>query len=215
MLLSSKSLEQWQLRCVERLEQSADLAGVIVASSARGSGIDVEERFAHVPRLSVADLQDADGACDFVLRLGRVPMPWSSPPGRATESGISSTKTKAKSCPSSVSCGMTRTSRVPRSCEVRPRAMPILEEGFFPTNKLSYAAGRQRVEDAIAEWPARVCRRLGEPDRGRVAGTHAAVNAPNRRDRRPRLLPLRATIARRRLAWHGRGSSAIRSGTSA
>jgi hypothetical protein len=200
VLFCDTSLEQWQLRCVERLEQWADLTGVIVASSPRGSGIDVEKRFAHVPRLSVADLQGTDGACDFVLRLGRVPMPLELAAG--SRRGVWYFEHEDEGDVLPFLRELRDAEDVTRAALIRREVdgAAILEEGFFPTNKLSYAAGRQRVEDAIAEWPARVCRRMSEADQGRVAGTHAAANAPNHGDRRPRLLPLRAIIARRRLA---------------
>ena len=200
MLLCETSLEQWQLRCVERLEQWADLAGVIIASSERRSGIVVEQRFAHVPRLSVGDLGGGDGTYDFVLRLGRVSVPLGLASG--ARDGVWYFEHEDERDVPPFFRELRDAEDVTRAALMRRGSdggAVILAEGFFPTDKLSYAGSRRRVEAAIAEWPARVCRGLGQPERERVLATRA-VTAPNLRDRRLRLLPLRATIARRRLA---------------
>jgi hypothetical protein len=198
LLFDGKSLERWQHRCLERLEQWADLTGVIVGSEPSS----IDQRLADVPILSLLDLGAGAGVCDFVLRLGRVSIP--AELASAAPHGVWYFEHEDEGGLPPFFREMCDAEDVTRAALLRLDAREgedaILQEGFFPTNKLSYAAGRQRVEDAIADWPARVCRRLGEPDGHPGAIQGAAVNASKSQARRSRFLPLRAAIARRRLA---------------
>src|SRR5919197_5803772 len=92
LLFNGHSLERWHLRCLEQLEQVADLAGVVVAPESRSrrpasrlmrayatrvssqSTVDVTQRFADLPRASVEG-----SSFDFVLRLGSVASPAAIP----------------------------------------------------------------------------------------------------------------------------------------
>ena len=224
LLFGGESLERWHLRCLDRLEECADLAGVIVATeqpssrSAIGRSklfrsyaermasrftVPVSERFAHVPRLTLRDLHTGtdEPALDFVLTLGRVSIPaqLTSVPRHGVWCFEHERDAELLPFFREVYEGADVTRAALVTLGRADGEAANVEEGYFPTDKHSYPASRHRVEDAIAAWPARVCRRLA--DAQVVSGSPVpAASAPKRPEPRIRLSRFRAAMARRRLA---------------
>jgi hypothetical protein len=224
LLFDGESLEPWHLRCLDELEEVAELAGVVVASGLERPGFaegasrplrrylrrvalprtDVAARFAGVPRLV------ADGAAtlDFALKLG--PGPVGAVPGLAPRHGIWWFEHERDGgLPPffrEVYDGehVTRTALLAR--DARSETGTTLEEGAFPTVRHSYAASRARILDGVAPWPARACRRLLASAPGTA---EARAASGTRSSRRARLLPFavrtlgrRLGLARQRLFRH-------------
>ena len=216
LLFDGRSLERWHLRCLAELDVHAELVGVIASPTANGAGPasvrlsrhhyarrltnrlneDVTSRFSGTKSLS---LDDVRSDVDFVLRLGGVMIPEglaaASPQGvlyfeHESGDGALPFLDEVYDAEDVTRAALLRVTGVSREVEV-------LEEGWFPTNKLSYEASRHRVEDAVAAWPGRICPRLTGigASSGRVRETLA-----RRSYGRTGLSRLRALTTLRRLA---------------
>ncbi len=220
LLFNGTSLERWHLRCLDLLEESAKLTGVILAadnpsSPTKASGsalmclyarsvdskrtVDVTQRLANIRLFRAAEFIKP-GDLDFVLKLGRGSIPAGM--GLAARHGVW--------------CFQHETERdllpffreVYDAEDVTDAALlarggaggdaAILEQGCFRTEKRSYVENRDRVLESIAEWPARVCRRLAR-EAGDPTPRTARTLRPDRPNCRPQFLRFCARIARRRL----------------
>jgi hypothetical protein len=229
LLFDGKTLERWHLRCLDHLEPFADLVSVIVApdpppaTSKRGasilmrsyarrvrnrSALDVTKRFENVSRFRPENVAVSaePSSFDFVLKLGCVKFPntlllparlgfWCFEHERETD--LLPFFDELYECESVTRAALL--ALIPRSDEA-----VILQEGYFRTELRSYIAHRDQLFDAIAEWPARVCRRFSA---GAVAerasrGEDAMVTR-RRPNRRLNLLRHSAEITRKRIefAW--------------
>lgn len=221
LLFDGTSLEYWHLRCLEQLDQIAELAGVVVAPRRTAAGraaspalrrytrrvesrsrLDAAERFSDAPRLSF-DRPPSPGAeptLDFVLRLGSITTPVGI--GSATRHGVWFFEHESAE-------GLPFLSELYDAREVTRAALAaideqggatILQEGYFRTERRSYVAGRDRILESLAAWPARSARRLLSGTDDRPASREApAPSSHPRPKRRGGLLRLGAIVARRRL----------------
>lgn len=214
-------LEQWHLDCLDRLGHVADLVGVIITQNGTSdvpkgtaSGalrryaqrldarvrVDVTDRFADIARVDAEHPHTLDDlpALDFVLKLGRDPMP-----ARAPE-----TRFGVWYFPHELGAALLPLFREVYAAEdvtyaalavFRPGATDtaILEAGYFPTNKHSYLVNRERVLARAAGWPARTCERLLS---GAGLETKACPPSLPKPEQRASLLRFRAALAGRRLA---------------
>jgi len=167
LLCDAAGLERWHLRCLEELEDVADLVGVVAGESgsarcsrllqryatrAFGSPAPVEGRLERLP--------PPDEAVDFVLRLGRVPVP-AGLAGRG-RLGVWRFEHEAEKNELPFLAEVYAGTDVTQTALVATRdgRELVLEHGVFRIDTRSYAASRSRIESAIAGWPARACRRL-------------------------------------------------------
>src|SRR6266851_5187018 len=224
LLFNGTSLERWHLRCLDLLEESAKLTGVILAadnpsSPTKASGsalmclyarsvdskrtVDVTQRLANIRLFRAAEFIKP-GDLDFVLKLGRGPIPAGM--GLAARHGVwcFDHETERDLLPFFREVydaeDVTDAALLARGGAGGDAA--ILEQGCFRTEKRSYVENRDRVLESIAEWPALVSRRL-LPEAGDGASRATRAVCPNRPDFRPKFLRFCARIARRRLdfAW--------------
>ncbi len=224
LLFNGSYLERWHLRCLDRLEESAKLTGVILAADSpspptKASGsilmrlyarsvsakwtVDVTQRLADIRRFHAAEpIQPA--ALDFILKLGRGSIPAGI--ALAARHGVwcFQHETEGGLLPffREVYDAENVTEAALLAIGASGNEAAILEQGVFRTEKRSYVENRNRVLDSIAEWPALVSRRLlREAGDGASRATRAVC--PNRPDFRPKFLRFCARIARRRLdfAW--------------
>ena len=222
LLFNGSSLERWQLRCVDHLEESAKLTGVILSADspnsptkASGSGlmrlyarsvgskgrVDVTKRFANMRRFYGAESVEPRDL-DFILKLGAGSIPMGVE--RATRYGVwyFQHETEGDLLPffREVYDGEDVTEAALLSHGGPGGETVIMEQGYFRTEKRSYVESRSRVLDSIAEWPARVCRRLAREPGDATLRTAGTVR-PGRSDCYPQLLRFWARIARRRLEF--------------
>lgn len=220
LLLNGNTLERWHLRCLDHLEGSAKLTGVVIAAdgpisptTARGSALmrvytrlarskptaDVKQRLANIRRFHPSELVEP-GDFDFVLKLGR----GSIPPGvrLAARHGVwcFQHETEGDLLPFFREVydaeDVTEAALLALGASSEPTA--ILEQGCFRTAKRSYVENRDSVLDSIAQWPAVVCRRLAG-EAGEPAPRAAQTGRCDKPAFRPNLLRFCARIARRRL----------------
>ncbi len=224
LLFNGNSLERWHLRCLDHLEESAKLTGVILAadspsSPAKASGsalmrlyaksvgsngrVDVTKRFANMRFYGADGAESAEPRdLDFVLKLGPGSIPMGM--GRATRYGVwcFQHETEGELLPFFREVydaeDVTEAALLARGGPGGDAA--ILEQGYFRTEKRSYVESRNRVLDSIAEWPAYVCRRLVR-EGGDAALRTAGTLRSGRPDCHPQLLRFWARIARRRLEF--------------
>jgi hypothetical protein len=213
LLFNGHSLERWHLRCLEQLEQVADLAGVVVAPESRSrrpasrlmrayatrvsaqSTVDVTQRFADLPQASVEG-----SSFDFVLRLGSVATPAEIPSARH---GLwyFEHESQGDFLPffREVYDGERVTRAALLSLVAAAREPAILEEGYFRTDRRSYVASRDGIYDSIAAWPARACRSLVEGPAPDLKPRARSENLARTSKSRLRLRPFLAAMARARL----------------
>ncbi len=167
--------------------------------------VDVTKRFANVRRFCGDDKHEPieSGDLDFILKLGRGSIPVGI--GLATRHGVwcFQHETEGDLLPFF--------REVYDAEDVTEAALlvlggpggdaAILEQGCFRTEKRSYVENRDRVLDSIAEWPARVCRRLAREDGNPVLRTARTARPDGRPNRRPQLLRFWARIAYQRLSF--------------
>jgi hypothetical protein len=224
LLFNGNFLENWHLLCLEQLEQSAVLAGVILATDGSispvgwaGSAlmrlhsksvgpartVDVTQRFANVARIH-ANGQPIE--LDFVLKLGRESLPHGI--GPAVRHGIWCFQHE-------LDCELLPFFREIYNAEDVTHSTllslgapggeaAILQQGCFRTEKRSYAVNRDQMLEAIAGWPAVVCQRLlNGADDDSVLSLGQTRRAPGGPDHPPHLLRFWARIIGRRLrfAW--------------
>jgi hypothetical protein len=207
LLHDGTPLYRWHHRCLDELAEVADLAGVTVVPAEPRAGaprsaamrryaermrsrssVDVGDRFAAVPRVA-----PGSAAFDFVLSLGV-----SSLPDVGGDIWFFAHETDPDFLPFF--------REVYEGDDVTYAALlssrdEVLEEGWFRTDLRSDEANRNRVEQVIADWPARVCRRLLA---GAGRGVAAAPRRPSpRRLLEPRVLPFVSATLRSRIdvAW--------------
>jgi hypothetical protein len=225
----SEHIERWHLTCLTRLEESAALAGVIVttgpppvrvawngspllaryvAARRAREAVDVPRRFSEVPRWRTDDepglLTGAD--LDFVLQLGRGAGLPSPAMARAPRLGVwcfqHELDTDLLPFLREVYEGDDITHAALVSLGGPDERPAILEEGWFRTDRRSYLAHRDRMQRSLAEWPARVCRRLwarADTDPPvRRSGISASLSQLGYR---PSFSRFAARIARRRLRF--------------
>jgi hypothetical protein len=225
LLFNGRSLERWHLRCLDHLEGSAQLVGIILATDSPGSPasainsllirlcgqsvgdtetVDVAERFANTVRIRHADEnQPAESRdLDFVLKLGRGSVPTGMK--LATRYGVWYFQHEAEEflLPffRQVYDGEDVTEAALLSFGGASGDGAVLEQGHFRTEKRSYIESRDKVLEGIAEWPARVCRRLAH-ENGDPALSTARPLRPNEHRFRPRLLRFWARIVYRRISF--------------
>ena len=234
LLFDGRSLERWHLRCLEGLEPYAELTGAIAApleagarSMTRGSPflrryaerltrrlmVDVTGHLADIPSIALDDLTgEPEPTLDFVLRLGRVAIPRGL--AAASRHGVwyFEHERELDLLPffREVHDGESITAAALVQVGHSGHDVWILEQGRFPTNKLSYEASRERVEGALAAWPARVCRQLMRPGAGgsgpQMQDGRARAVEPERRmglgRYRVAIIWRRLALARERLFRH-------------
>jgi hypothetical protein len=225
LLFNGRSLERWHLRCLDHLEESAELVGVILAtdildSSAKATDsvlirlcapsvgnaetVDVAERFASTKRFCRADENESveSGDLDFVLKLGRGSIPTEMK--LATRHGVwcFQHETQEGLLPffREVYDGEDVTEAALLSFGRATGDAAILERGHFRTEKRSYVESRDKILEGIVEWPARVCRRLAH-ETGDPALTTATPPRPDQRNFHPQLLRYWARITWRRISF--------------
>ncbi|MCP9485234.1 MAG: hypothetical protein MSC30_05210 [Gaiellaceae bacterium MAG52_C11] len=219
LLYDGARLERWHLGCLEELERVAELVGIVVAQEsalhapprprsrllrwygqrlAQAAAVSVADRFAHLPASSLER-----GAVDFVLRLGRVAVP--AGVAERARLGLWSFEHEAEGTELPFFAEVYAGADVTRAALVAIRSgrdVSVLVEGAFRTDKRSYTASRNRIQDAITSWPARVCRRVGSG--GAVDALNEAVTPAGESPAEGASLALfAARIASRRagLAW--------------
>jgi hypothetical protein len=226
LLFNGRHLERWQLHCVEQLETTAQLVGILFADdpaaarpAATGSlvtrllvkpgrareTVDVGQRFANVARIA-ANHGTEPVELDFVLRLGRVPIA----PGIAVAArhGVwcfeHEVADEVLPFYREVYDGQDVTHAALLSFGAAGGAGVVLEQGWFRTEKRSYELQLENVLASAARWPGRVCQRLAARAGGhRVPSLERAAPAQDGLDHRARPLRFGARIALRRLrfAW--------------
>jgi hypothetical protein len=225
-------LERWHLTCLTRLEESATLAGVIVASGpppapgrAEWNGspvlaryaaaqrareaVDIPRRLSELPRWRVDSEPEllAGAELDFVFQLGRGADLRSLTMAPAPRLGVwcFQHELDADRLPffREVYEGDDITHAALISLGDSGERPTILEEGWFRTERRSYRAHRERMQWSLAEWPARVCRRLwaqmgsvNSPER-----TTGIATSPSRAAYRPSFPRFVARIAGRRVRF--------------
>ncbi len=228
LLFNGSSLERWHLRCLDQLEESAELAGIILAADgpspparttgsalvrlyARSAGsrgtVDVTKRFASVRRFCGDDRHEPiePGDFAFILKLGHGSIPLGVVPAARHGVWCFQHQTEEDLLPffREVHDGEDVTEAALLALGGPGGDAAILEQGCFRTEKRSYVEHRDRVLDSIAEWPARACRRLAREDSDPALRTARTARPDGRPNRRPYLLRFWARIACRRLgfAW--------------
>jgi len=230
LLFNGKTLERWHLQCLDHLEPVAHLAAVIVvpdplpstsseadsilmrtyARRVRNSScLDVTKRFEGIRKLPPEGIGDSTvpAAFDFILKLGRATaapttIPFMAPNGLWYFEHESANDLQPFFREVYDSESVTHAALL--SLGTLPGAEVILEEGYLRTELRSYSRHRDQVLDAIARWPARVCRRISA---NALSESHPIKPHPtstqNRKHRGPHLLRHAAKITRRRLesAW--------------
>jgi hypothetical protein len=227
LLFNSYSLEPWHLRCIDHLEQFAEVVSLIVtpdeqSSRSRPHGSrpmrryarrvtahvtqDVTHRFAHVPRFDQnSGRRSAElTSLDFALKLGRGSIPITIE--LTIRHGV---WYFAHECQDDLLAffrevyeGEHVTAAALLAADARRGEPVVLTEGYFRTERRSYRANRDRVLDGIAMWPARVCRRLLEGGDGESSPLSVdAVRQPGRSNPRPTLSRFWSRLARRRVAF--------------
>jgi hypothetical protein len=221
-LFASKGwLDGWHLRCLGHLEQVATLSAIVHAANAtharaaqsssivkrlpggRGGGmstVDFARRLPNMPPFYTApdELAITAAGLDFVLKLGQGRIP--PPIARAAHHGLWYFEHELME-------GLPFFREVYEGEDVTYAALAAtcgrgatLVEGFFATEKRSYAAHRHRVLTTIAEWPARVCREVQGPGIG-VKASAISTGRSATADHSPALLTYCARILRRRVAF--------------
>jgi hypothetical protein len=183
VLLTGDPLERWHVRCLDHLDDVAELAAVIVsrekpiaggsegdpigmrwlAGRARTTVAGVPERFSHVVTRTAGSTDAFQRReWDFMLKLGR----GSIPDGLeiATRLGVwyFEHEHRATSMPffREVYDGDDVTRAELLALHPEGGELELLEQGYFRTERRSYTASRNRVLEAAATWPARSCRRI-------------------------------------------------------
>lgn len=213
LLYDGARLEHWHLRCLEELEGVAELIRVVVADEgapprsgsrllrwygrrlARAGAVPVAERFAHLPTSSLER-----GSLDFVLRLGRVPVPAGL--AESARLGVWSFEHEEEGTELPFFAEVYAGADVTHAALVATGERDlVLEHGVFRTDVRSYAASRKRIEDAIAPWPARACRSLATGGTGQTR--EAAPIARGHTMRGGNIVRFAARLGMRRieLAW--------------
>jgi hypothetical protein len=219
LLFNGSTLERWHLRCLDYLEESAKLTCIIVAADrpnsstmasasalmrlyARSLGnkqkVNVTQRLANIARFRPSRLVEP-GELDFILKLGR----GSIPAGMALTArhGVWCFQHETEDNLLPFFREVYDAEDVTEAALLAHRGpggdAAILEQGHFRTEKRSYVESRNRVLNSIAEWPARVCRRLVREDGDAALPTVGTVRL-GRSDCRPQFLRFWARIARRR-----------------
>jgi hypothetical protein len=219
LLFNGSSLEHWHLRCLNHLEKSATLVGIISTgdnpnSSTKGASstlmglfarstasnmrVDVRAKFTNIKKLSAAGHEPiAQWNLDFILSLGLNSVPMNF--GRATRHGVwcFQHETEEDLLPffREVYDGEHATEAALLALAGPSGVAAILEQGCFRTEKLSYVKSRDRILESIAEWPARACRRLA-----RKPGDSSLLRSAERREKRngpPQFLRFCGRIIRR------------------
>jgi hypothetical protein len=221
LLFNGTSLESWHLSCLNHLEKSATLVGIISTgdspspsltgtsptfmrllgrSTASNMRVDVSAKFKNTEKLSGAGHESiADWNLDFILSLGPNSVPMSF--GRATRHGVwcFQHETEGELLPffREVYDGEHATEVALLALAGPAGDAAILEQGFFRTEKLSYVKSRDRILDGITEWPARACRRLAR-NSGDLALLRSAER-PEKPNFHPQFLRFCGRIIRRNL----------------
>ena len=229
LLINDTVLDRWHVRCLDSLQKTAELTGVFLTAEASGPAagkpgsplmrafatrverkttIDIATRLAGVPRLHVSARHEPirPGHFDFILKLGRGAIPEEIE--RATRIGVWCFQHEIEGgCLPffrEVYDGEDVTRAALLAFEGHGVEPDVLEEGYFPTDKRSYASNRDRIVDSIAQWPARACRRLlAGANSGSAARAIEILPSPRHHKRPPSLLRFFTRIVRRRLdfAW--------------
>lgn len=226
LLCNGSSLERWHLRCLDHLEECAELAGVILAaeelsSPARTTGsalmrryarsvlsketVNVSQRFANVKRFGGNEGHQPleDGDFDFVLKLGRGPIP--NDVGHAARYGAwyFQHETEADLLPffREVYDGDDISEDALLALDGTGGEAAILEQGCFRTEKRSYVENRGIVLDSVAKWPAQVCRRIAQGDGNPALRTVRPALPDDRPIRRFQLFHFCTRIIGRRLSF--------------
>jgi hypothetical protein len=226
LLFNGGSLERWHLRCLDALEECDELAGVILAADGPGSpakatgsalmrlygrpvgsrgAVDVTKRLGQVRRLYGEGQHKPiePQEFDFVLKLGRGPIPMGIE--LATRHGVWCFQHEAEENPLPFFREVYDAEDVTEAALLALRGRGgdavILEQGCFRTEKRSYIENRDHALDSIAEWPARVCRRLAREGGDSALRSARAVRFDRRPNRRPQLLRFWARLARRHLGF--------------
>ena len=226
LVRSGSRLEPWHLCCLRHLWDCASLVGVAevpVESKADGPSStlghlrgapqdnpaqEIDSRPSNAPRLNIdgGRLTPEPETLDFVLKLGRGPVP----PGLrvAARYGLwcFEHECSGDSIPflREIYEGEDVTEALLLAIRFPEHPPAVLERGWFRTEKRSHVRHAERVQASIAEWPARICRRLlAQPEGGLSAAPADALRPhPIRRSDVP-FHRFCARIARRRLefAW--------------
>ena len=224
LLFNGIELESWHLRCLDHLKEFAALDCVILttdepSSPARTTGtalmrlygrvvhrkemVHVAKRFENLRRFYADDQQAIEAAnLDFVLKLGHGSIPIDM--GLVTGHGVWSFQHESER-------DLLPFFRQFYEAEDLTQAallalggsggeVAILEHGCFRTEKRSYIESRNRILASIAEWPARVCRRLfARKKECSLRADARSMPARSRPEHRPQLFRFCARIIRRRL----------------
>jgi hypothetical protein len=188
VLLTGDLLEHWHARCLDELQDVAELAAVISlperSTSGRRDSLAVRwlsgstgafapappERFSHVPTHDAGSLGTVEpGEWDFVLKLGSCVIPAGLE--RATRLGVwyFDHERRGTLLPffRQVYDGDADTRAALLVRNPGSGAVGILETGVFRTDQHSYRGSRDAILHAVSAWPARCCRRVlagaGEP----------------------------------------------------
>jgi hypothetical protein len=131
---------------------------------------DVAARFADIPHLHAEDPADHARlqALDFALAFGRGSFTSLLPRGHRYGSWSIQHETAGEELPffQEVTEGEDVTYAALVAHGVPGKDSHVLEQGWFRTEKRSYAQELHHVLSSIAEWPARVCRRIAERSDG-------------------------------------------------
>jgi hypothetical protein len=224
LIVYGNSLERWHLRCLDRLEESAELVGIVRSAELSSSlprtsssalmrlyarslstkvSLNDVKRFTNVKQHPENAHQSLElENLDFILKLGRVLTPTGL--ALATRYGIWSFKHEIEGDLLPFFREVYDPEDVTEAALLAfkgPGTLPqVLEQGYFRTEKRSYLKNRDHVLGSIAVWPALVCQRLirrGAVPTFRVGGAARADRKPNFR---PQFVPFCTRIAYRRLA---------------
>jgi hypothetical protein len=181
LLVEGRRLAPWHLTCLDRLASSAKLAAVVLAPADHRTpdrsrflrqrlgativerNVDVVARFAAVPHVTI-DSSDAAllETLDFALAVGRHSV--DALPARGPRHGIwcFEHELAGEDLPffREVTDGEDVTYDALIAFGAPTRDPTILEQGWFRTEKRSYAQELHHVLTSIADWPARACRRI-------------------------------------------------------
>ncbi len=194
MQIGGGRLEPWHVLCLDELGAVADFAGVLPAGP--------RSPLPDAPTLTPEQVEA--GELDFILGVGRSP----PAPGLAAAArhGVWRFAHEVAGDPlpfsREVYAGddVTHAALLAFTSDSAPPA--VLQQGWFRTEKRSYALQRERLLASLARWPALVCRRLGAGGAGEPSVAFDRAAAPPAGPRRPPP-PVRfaARLAARRLAF--------------
>jgi hypothetical protein len=219
LLVEGRYLAPWHLTCLERLASSAKLTALVLTPPdpyepagwrflrRRLGGaiveptIDVAARFQDIPqfRTESPDIALLD-TIDFALAFGRRSVATRLAPVPRYGVWYFQHEITAEALPffREVTEGEDVTYAALAAVVAPDTGANVLEQGWFRTEKRSYAQELQHVLSSIAEWPARTCNRIAVGCDKRSAGlTQVTVMRP-RAHQRPRFLRYGARVAGRR-----------------